>query len=169
MKISSQEEYGLRCLVQVARTSDELPLPISEIAVREGLSVEYVGKLLSKLRKGGLVDSVRGKAGGYVLAQPADKITLRHVIDVLSEPIYDPGYCQRFSGTEETCVHVNNCGIRPIWSTVNRFLAESLDRVTVSDLKIDEKQAVRRLRESLRDQALKIAGEDPTVETLPVA
>ena len=169
MKISSQEEYGLRCLVQVARTGDEAPVPISEIAVREGLSVEYVGKLLAKLRKGGLVDSVRGKAGGYVLALPAEEITLRHVIDVLSEPIYDPDYCSRFSGTESTCVHVENCGIRPIWSTVNRFLAESLGRVTVADLKTSENLAMRRLRQSLHDQAMKIATEDPTVRSLPTS
>ena len=64
MKVSSQEEYGLRCLLQVGKKrTDETPIPISEIAVREGLSVEYVGKLLMTLRRGGLVKSIRGKAG----------------------------------------------------------------------------------------------------------
>ena len=100
MKVSSQEEYGLRCLLQVARqSSEDTPLPISEIAVREGLSVEYVGKLLMKLRKGELVSSVRGKAGGYVLALAPEEINLRMVIDVLSEPLYDPTHCEKFSGT----------------------------------------------------------------------
>ena len=102
MKISSQEEYGLRCLMQVARHSTENPVPISEIAMQEGLSVEYVGKLLMKLRKGELVSSVRGKAGGYVLARPAEEISLRLVLEVLSEPIYAPDYCERFAGTERT-------------------------------------------------------------------
>jgi Rrf2 family transcriptional regulator, iron-sulfur cluster assembly transcription factor len=163
MKISSQEEYGLRCLIQVARDGSRQPLPISEIAMQEGLSVEYVGKLLMKLRKGGLVDSVRGKAGGYVLALPANEITLKIVFDVFSEPIYDPGYCERFSGTEKTCVHVAECGIRPIWSIVNRFLAQALAGVSVADLIESESIARRRLRESLRDQALSIAAEEPAL------
>ncbi|MHC4473213.1 MAG: RrF2 family transcriptional regulator [Planctomycetota bacterium] len=153
MKISSQEEYGLRCLMQVARNSADNPVPISEIAVQEGLSVEYVGKLLMKLRKGELVTSVRGKAGGYVLALPADEVSLRLVLDVLSEPIYDPGYCERFAGTEDACVHLDDCAIRPIWSVVNRFLAEALDRVSLADVLEDEQAARARLQQSLADQA----------------
>jgi Rrf2 family protein len=156
MKISSQEEYGLRCLMQVARDAGESPLPISEIAMQEGLSVEYVGKLLMKLRKGGLVDSVRGKAGGYVLARSPSEISLKLVLDVLSEPIYDPAYCDRFSGTEDTCVHVEECGIRPIWSIVNRFLADALDGVTIADLIESELLARTRLKASIQEQALRL-------------
>jgi Rrf2 family protein len=156
MKISSQEEYGLRCLMQVARDASESPLPISEIAMQEGLSVEYVGKLLMKLRKGGLVDSVRGKAGGYVLARSPNEISLKLVLNVLSEPIYDPAYCDRFSGTEETCVHVEECGIRPIWSIVNRFLADALDGVTIADLIESELLARTRLKASIQEQALRL-------------
>ena len=153
MKISSQEEYGLRCLLQVARHRGDSPLPISLIAVAEGLSAEYVGKLLMRLRKGGLVDSVRGKDGGYVLARPAGEITLRLVLDVLSEPIYEPATCTKFAGTESVCVHSADCGIRPLWSLVNQFLAEALDRVTLLDLQTYEHEARRRLLGSLREQA----------------
>jgi len=156
MKISSQEEYGLRCLIQVARSAGDSPLPISEIAIQEGLSVEYVGKLLMKLRKGGLVDSVRGKAGGYIMAQAPGEISLKLVLNVLSEPIYDPAYCDRFSGTEETCVHVNECGIRPIWSIVNRFLADALDGVTIADLIESEGLAKKRLKASIQEQAARL-------------
>ncbi len=156
MKISSQEEYGLRCLMQVARDAGDSPLPISEIALQEGLSVEYVGKLLMKLRRGGLVDSVRGKAGGYVLARPPGEISLKLVLDVLSEPIYDPAYCERFSGTEKTCVHLEECGIRPIWSIVNRFLANTLDGVTLADLVESEVLARKRLKASIQEQALRL-------------
>ena len=152
MKISSQEEYGLRCLLQVARLSTEHPVPISEIAVQEGLSVEYAGKILMALRQGGLVASIRGKAGGYLLAQSATDITVRNVIDVLSGPFYDPSYCSRFSGTEDVCVHVSECGIRPIWSVVHRFIAESLDRITVADLLDSEIDASRHLLRGMRDQ-----------------
>lgn len=158
MKISSQEEYGLRCLTCVARRAEDAPVPISEIAVHEGLSVEYVGKLLAKLRKGGLLDSVRGKAGGYVLARPAGEVTLRDVLDVLAEPIYDHDYCQRFSGTEDACVHLENCGIRPVWAVVNRFLAKTLERVTLADLVESEGRALERLHESIQEEAALLRG-----------
>jgi Rrf2 family iron-sulfur cluster assembly transcriptional regulator len=100
------------------------------------------------------VDSVRGKAGGYVLARPAREISLKLVLNVLSEPIYDPAYCDRFSGTEDTCVHVEECGIRPIWSIVNRFLADALDGVTIADLIESELLARTRLKASIQEQAL---------------
>ena len=169
MKVSSQEEYGLRCLLQVARRGEEdSPLPISEIAMSEGLSVEYVGKLLMKLRRGDLVSSVRGKAGGYVLALPPEEITLRMVIEVLSEPLYGDGHCEKFSGTEEVCVHLGNCGIRPVWDEVNRFLSEALSQITVADLIESEMKARDSLRRSLHAQALKLAAGSPPLKTLPV-
>jgi len=160
MKISSQEEYGLRCLLQVARDPSTTPVPISEIASREGLSVEYVGKLLMKLRKGGLVSSVRGKAGGYVLAKPPEEISLRLVLEVLSDPIFDTRYCARFSGTEETCVHADNCGIRPIWSVVNRFLAKTLSSLSIADVLESEQVAIVRLKRVMVEQAEAIAAGD---------
>lgn len=69
MKITAQEEYGLRCLLRFARTGTEAVLTISEIAAAEGLSVPYVAKLLAILRQGGLIESVRGRSGGYRLAR----------------------------------------------------------------------------------------------------
>jgi Rrf2 family protein len=157
MKISSQEEYGLRCLIQVAKFGTENPVPISEIASLEGLSVEYVGKLLMKLRKGGLVESVRGKAGGYVPAMPPEEISLRLVLDVLSEPMYDPSYCERFSGTEESCVHLAECSIRPIWSVVNKFVAQALSRITLADVIESEVSALSRLSETLAEEAASVS------------
>jgi Rrf2 family protein len=157
MKISSQEEYGLRCLLQVARDGIESPVPISEIAAREGLSVEYVGKLLMKLRKGELVTSVRGKAGGYILAKPAEEISLRLVLEVLSDPIFDTRYCSRFSGTEKTCVHAKDCGIRPIWAVVNRFLHRTLASLSIADVLSSEKDAIVRLKQVMVEQAEALA------------
>jgi len=160
MKISSQEEYGLRCLLQVARDSSESPVPISEISAREGLSVEYVGKLLMKLRKGELVTSVRGKAGGYILAKPAEEISLRLVLEVLSDPIFDTRYCARFSGTEETCVHVDDCGIRPIWAVMNRFLDQTLSNLSLADVLTSEQEASVRLKRVMVEQAEALSSGD---------
>src|SRR5215469_16076105 len=76
MKITSQEEYGLRCLMRLARVEDGHSLTIPEIAAAERLSPPYVAKLLSVLRQAGLIASVRGRTGGYHLTRPAAEVSL---------------------------------------------------------------------------------------------
>src|SRR5947209_4051855 len=108
MKISSQEEYGLRCLMCLARAGDRLSLTIPEIAAAERLSVPYAAKILAVLRQAGLIESVRGRSGGYRLAATPAEITLGSVLMVLGEPLFDaPGYCERHAGSEAdgSCVH----------------------------------------------------------------
>ena len=75
MKITSQEEYGLRCLLQLARTPQGQIVSVKEIGIKEGLSSAYVEKLLRILSKTGLVHSVRGLKGGYVLNRPPSAVT----------------------------------------------------------------------------------------------
>src|SRR4051794_351979 len=88
MRISAQEEYGLRCLLRLAKAeSGSLTLP--EIAAAEGLSVPHVAKLMSVLRQANMVDSVRGRSGGYRLARPAEEIGLGRLLLVLGEPLFD--------------------------------------------------------------------------------
>src|SRR5215471_14867604 len=118
MKITSQEEYGLRCLLHLARVPEGQSLTIPEIAAAEGLSHPYVAKLLAILRQGGLIESVRGRTGGYWLAAPPSEISLGSVLQVLGEPLFDdPGYCQRHAGTEAegSCVHKGACTLRALW------------------------------------------------------
>src|SRR5437879_9231864 len=109
MKITSQEEYGLRCLLCLAATEDGHSLTIPDIAAAEGLSVPYVAKLLSVLRQAGLVDSERGRTGGYRLAGTPSDVSLGQVLLVLGERLFDePAYCQKHAGSEShdgNCVH----------------------------------------------------------------
>ena len=70
MKFSSQEEYGLRCLLRIARQGRKASLTIPEISEAEGLSSFYVAKLMRILRRAGLVKSARGQIGGYSLSRP---------------------------------------------------------------------------------------------------
>src|SRR2546421_5805484 len=107
MKITAQEEYGLRCLLKVARAVDGNSLTLPEVASAEGLSVPYAAKLLSVLRQAGLIDSVRGRSGGYRLARPPASIGLGSLLLVLGEPLFDePNYCERHPGTADG---VNSC------------------------------------------------------------
>ena len=96
MKITSQEEYGLRCLLRLACGDEQNPLTIPEIANAEGLSAPYVAKLLGVLRQAGLIGSQRGRTGGYHLTRKPSAIGLGEVLLALGEPLFDdPGYCQR--------------------------------------------------------------------------
>jgi Rrf2 family protein len=86
MKISAQEEYGLRCLLQLAFLENGESLTLPQIADREGISTANAGKLLWILNKAGFVQATRGTKGGYSLSRPANEIYLNQVIKVLEEP-----------------------------------------------------------------------------------
>ena len=138
MKITAQEEYGLRCLLKVAQAADGNSLTLPEIAAAEGLSVPYAAKLLSVLRQGGFLDSVRGRAGGYRLAMPPEKIGLGSLLLTLGEPLFDePSYCEKHAGTAEgvsSCVHHSACSLRALWHTLEQWMRHSLDQITLADL-----------------------------------
>jgi Rrf2 family protein len=161
MKITAQEEYGLRCLLRLARAAEEgHSLTIPEIAAAEGMSPPYVAKLLTTLRQGGLIESVRGRAGGYRLAGPAAEFTLGAVLLILGEPLFDePAYCQQHAGTEANgiCVHHGACTLRGLWHTLEEWMRRALDRLTLADLLQNEGRITELLRDRLADAVLEPA------------
>jgi Rrf2 family protein len=161
MKISSQEEYGLRCLLRLARAEEGQSLTIPEIAHAEGLSTPYVGKLLAVLRQANLIESVRGRAGGYRLAQSPADIRLGTVLLALGEPLFDdPGYCERHKGTENntTCVHHGACTLRALWLTLEQWMRHTLDQITLADLLQSAGRITELLRARLAEAVLEPAG-----------
>ena len=101
MKLSTKGRYGLRALVDLARYCGEEPVSISSISAREDISERYLEQLMSLLRKAGLVKSIRGAAGGYVLARPAGEISVGDVLRAL-EGNLEPAECAAFH-PEEGC------------------------------------------------------------------
>ena len=133
MKISAQEEYGLRCLLQLARAEVEgEPLTLAQIARSEGISVANAGKLLWILNKAGLVQSQRGTKGGYHLARPASEIHLNEVISVLDERV--ESHCRSYTGVLDACVHTGDCGIRPVIVELHQVVDSALAGITLSQL-----------------------------------
>ncbi|CAN5430574.1 Rrf2 family transcriptional regulator [soil metagenome] len=135
MKFSTQEDYGLRCLLQIAgRPLTETALTIPEISRLEGLSQTHVAKLLMILRQGGFVRSSRGQAGGYRMAREAGEITVGEVLEALGGKLYDSDFCERHSGQLDVCTHAVDCGVRSLWQNVQKAVDAVVDRITVADL-----------------------------------
>ena len=132
MRLTSQEEYGLRCLLRVARGQDSMTTP--EIAVREGLTQAHVHKLMRLLRRGGLVKSVRGRNGGYQLARPAEEINVGAALAALGDRFYSSDFCQEHTGSERTCVRNSDCSIRSLWIAIDHAVQHALQSTKLSDL-----------------------------------
>jgi Rrf2 family protein len=145
MKLSAQEEYGLRCLIRVASAGEDRSVTIPEISHAEGLSTHYVGKLMRILRQGSFVKSVRGQAGGYTLARRPEDITVAEVLAWLGGRLFDSGFCDQFSGLKRLCTHSIDCSIRSLWRAVQSALDVALSGITLSDLLQDESAMARRM------------------------
>src|SRR6185295_5035145 len=133
MKISAQEEYGLRCLVQLANLSDGESLTLPQIAEREGISTANAGKLMWLLNEAGFVHSTRGTKGGYFLARPAGGIHLGEIMRVLDEGVLT-NHCESYTGVLESCVHNGDCGIRPVIVGLHEIVENALSQITLAQL-----------------------------------
>lgn len=137
MKFSSQEEYGLRCLLEIGKLGPNGSMTIPDISRAEGLTQPYVAKLLSILRKGGFVNSSRGHAGGYSLARPAEEIVIGDVLAALGGKLYDPGFCDRQMNGQE-CSRAVACSLRGLWNDIQDAVDGVVNSITLADILRDE-------------------------------
>jgi Rrf2 family protein len=154
VRLTAQEEYGLRCLLQVARRAPagrDGVVAIREVAEAEGLSLEYAAKLLRVLRQAELLESERGAAGGYRLAREAGDIALSAVMAALDQPMFGAAFCGEHAGQGERCVHQGACALRPVWNAIDDAVSAVLARLTLADL----------VRESERVAPSRAAGAVP--------
>jgi len=134
MKFSTQEEYGLRLLLRIAKSDSQHGLTIPELSEVEGLSSANTAKILRALRMAGFVDSARGQTGGYKLNQPAEKILLSDVLTALGGKLYESNFCDLHSGMENICTNSIDCSIRSVWKTIQNVLDSVLSKFTLQDL-----------------------------------
>jgi Rrf2 family protein len=142
MHILALEEYGLRCLLQVALRGTEAPVSAQEIAQAEGLGPEYVARIMTILRAGGLVASTRGAGGGYRLGRPAEEISLWEIITVLGGELFPEGFCDCHPGRRRECIHATDCAVRALWQKLQGVLREALGTISLDDLRRDERSMV---------------------------
>jgi Rrf2 family protein len=134
VQVLAQEEYGLRCLLALARSGGGPPRTIQEIAAAEGLSPEYTAKLLGALRRAGLVQSTRGAAGGYRLSRPAAAISAWEAVEALGGSLFPEQFCACHAGARSDCVHDGGCALRGLWGRVDRAVRDVLEAASLADL-----------------------------------
>jgi Rrf2 family protein len=134
VKLTTQEEYGLRCLLRLGREGPDQSLTIAELSQREGISAPNVAKMMRLLRRGGLVRSTRGKEGGYTVARPPEQINVGEALAALGGRFFDSRFCERHSGSARSCTHTPDCSIRSVWRVLQDVVDEVLGRMTLKDL-----------------------------------
>lgn len=140
MKFSTQEEYGLRCLLRIGKSKSQNGLTIPEISELEGLSTANVAKLLRTLRIGGFIEATRGQSGGYKLARSANDINIGEVLTVLGGKLFEEDFCSSHSGIENICTNSVDCSIRSLWRTIQTLVDSVLVKTSLKDLLGNEEE-----------------------------
>ncbi|TEB14414.1 HTH-type transcriptional regulator CymR [Pelotomaculum sp. FP] len=146
MRFSTRARYGLRAMLELAlHYNPNEPIPLVQVAERQGISEGYLEQMMSFLRKGGVVRSVRGALGGYILAREPDRITAGEIIRCLEGPLSPTG-CVSEENPEQ-CSRADFCVTRVLWERVRESVAEVLDGTTLEDL-CREAEKIRRSNEA---------------------
>ena len=129
MRLSTTARYSLRALSDLCTRPNNEPVSVSDIASRQNIPVNYLEQLFGKLRRGGILESVRGSQGGYLLARPEGEITIADILQALGEPFIF-GSCQ----TEKGCENAVTCPTFNLWRKVKGSVDEILRTTTLEDI-----------------------------------
>ena len=137
MRITTWAEYGLICALHLARRATEGPITGRQVAALERLPADYVEQILLRLRRADIVRSTRGAHGGYVLARPAEQVSVRAVIAASELATFDL-HCVSHPVEATRCAASENCSIRPVWMLLQQRIDDVLEGVHLADLLADE-------------------------------
>lgn len=149
MKITAQEEYGLRILIRIAACKSEAGMSIPQLTEAEGLSSHYIAKLTRILRMEGFINSTPGYKGGYVLAVSSKEIKIKKVLEALGGALYDKEFCATHAGALRLCTNSVDCSSRSLWKMIQFTVDQLLDKVTLHDLANNENESEKILQQIL--------------------
>ena len=138
MKISTKGKYGLRAMIDLAQYSEQEAVSISSIAQRQKISESYLEQLVAKLKRAGLVISIRGAAGGYRLARPASDISVGDVLRALEGDVRAV-ICT--AQTEEGCEGEELCVTKYVWQRINESIEKTVDEMMIDQLVAESRKA----------------------------
>lgn len=149
MKLSTKSEYGLRAMLNIAMNGSGGVTSITDISKEEGISVAYLEQLLNKLRRHGLLESVRGPKGGYLLSKDTDAITVGDIVKTLEGSIYPVHCVAAHNGSQSVCKKSKGCVPKTVWIKLAKAVDDCLDSITLGDLcdetiKVDDHYRPRR-------------------------
>ncbi len=148
MKLSTKGKYGLRALIDLALYSEHEAVSISSISQRQNISESYLEQLVAKLRKAGLVRSIRGAQGGYRLARPADTISVGEILRALEG---DLRAVECGALTSEGCEDADLCVTRYVWQRINESIAHTVDEMMLDQLVEESRRTLGKRTEQTAD------------------
>ena len=137
MRVTTWAEYGLIVSLHLARRSEDGPVAARDMAEKEKLPADYVEQILLRLRRAGLVESVRGARGGYLLARAPEAITVKDVLDASEHGTFEVN-CDCHRVADARCGTQTACSIRPVWQVLQKRVDDTLGAIRLSDLLHDE-------------------------------
>ena len=150
MKITATEEYGIRMLIRIASVDAPEGLSIPQLSEAEGLSEPHVAKICRTLRMSGFINSTPGNKGGYVLSKPANEIIINDVMKALGGSMFDQQFCEAHTGLGRLCTNSVDCSTRSLWKMIQFTLDNLLNKLTLSDLMVKEKEVELKIENVLQ-------------------
>lgn len=133
MKISTKGRYGLRAVIDIAIHGENEPVSLSDIAIRQDISISYLEQLIAKLKKAHIVTSIRGVKGGYSLAAPMNKISVGDILRALEGDL-SPVNCSEVTENGDPCKESGQCITKIVWRRINDSINSAVDNLMLSDL-----------------------------------
>ncbi len=146
MRLSTKAQYAVRAMVRLNLEQKDAPVSIREISTHENISLTYLEQLFAKLRRGKLVQSVRGPGGGYVLARPPGEIKVDQIIDSVEETLIPVSCMDEFGN----CACSDQCVTHTVWQELGERIRGFLSSVSIEDL---TKKAQERIRQQQAEQS----------------
>ena len=137
MNISTRGRYGLRALIELSTLSRDGPVTLRDLSEKQNMSINYLEQIFYKLKKAGIVQSIRGAKGGYTLASGEDKITVSQIINALDGPI-SISNCDDPDLREKSCTGPSNCVTRVLWKGLEDRIEKMLSNITLKDLRTEK-------------------------------
>ena len=146
MRLTTKGRFAVTAMIDVALYGTKGPVTLAAVSERQKISLSYLEQLFGKLRRHGLVESVRGPGGGYHLGKPLDQVSVADIIQAVDEPI-DATQC----GGRENCHDDRRCMTHELWSGLNAHIFSFLRSVTLAQLVAQQHEAKERAGDVARD------------------
>jgi Rrf2 family iron-sulfur cluster assembly transcriptional regulator len=131
MRLTTKGRYGVRAVLNLATQNQNHPISISQISQEENLSPEFLEQIFFKLKKAGVIRSIRGPKGGFVLNWRPSEVTIKAILDAVGESI-NPTPCT--NGSSEPCPRKKDCALAPVWNGFYQVIEKHLDSISIKDI-----------------------------------